>query len=87
MPSWSGLNGFYCDEPDRIADTWRAALASDRPCIVEFRADPDVPPLPPHITLKDARNFMTMMRDEPNLGSVIANSARQLFARVLSNGE
>ena len=82
-----GLNGFYCDEPERIADTWRAALASDRPCIVEFRADPDVPPLPPHITLKDARNFMTMMRDEPNLGSVIANSARQLFARVLSNGE
>ena len=82
-----GLNGFYCDEPDRIADTWRAALASDRPCIVEFRADPDVPPLPPHITLKDAKNFMTMMRDEPNLGSVIANSARQLFARVLPNGE
>ena len=82
-----GLNGFYCDEPDRIADTWRAALASDRPCIVEFRADPDVPPLPPHITLKDAKNFMTMMRDEPNLGSVIANSARQLFARVLPTGE
>ena len=78
-----GLNGFYCDEPERIADTWRAALASDRPCIVEFRADPDVPPLPPHITLKDAKNFMTMMRDEPNLGSVIANSARQVFARVL----
>ena len=82
-----GLNGFYCDEPERIADTWRAALASDRPCIVEFRADPDVPPLPPHITLKDAKNFMTMMRDEPNLGSVIANSARQLFARVLPTGE
>ena len=82
-----GLNGFYCDEPEKIAETWRAALASDRPCIVEFRADPDVPPLPPHITLKDAKNFMTMMRDEPNLGSVIANSARQLFARVLPSGE
>ena len=82
-----GLNGFYCDKPDQIADTWRAALASDRPCIVEFRADPDVPPLPPHITLKDAKNFMTMMRDEPNLGSVIANSARQLFARVLPTRE
>ena len=82
-----GLNGFYCDEPERIADTWRAALSSDRPCIVEFRADPDVPPLPPHITLKDAKNFMTMMRDEPNLGSVIVNSARQLFARVLPSAE
>lgn len=78
-----GLQGFYCDDPDRIADTWKAALACDRPCIVEFRADPDVPPLPPHITLEDAKNFMTMMRDEPNLAGVVANSARQLFARVL----
>ena len=82
-----GLKGFYCDDPERIAATWAAALACDRPCIVEFRADPDVPPLPPHITLEDAKNFMTMMRDEPNLGSVVANSARQLFARVLPGRE
>lgn len=81
-----GLRGFYCDDPAQIADTWRQALACDRPCIVEFRADPDVPPLPPHITLKDAKNFMTMMRDEPNLGSVVVNSAKQMFASVLPGG-
>ena len=82
-----GLKGYYCDDPERIADTWREALACDRPCIVEFRADPDVPPLPPHISLADAKNFMTMMRDEPNLRSVVANSAKQIFARVLPGRE
>ena len=82
-----GLNGFYCDDPEKIAETWRAALASDKPCIVEFRADPDVPPLPPHITLEDAKNFLTMLRDEPNLKSVVVNSAKQIFARVMPGKE
>ena len=35
--------------------------------------------LPPHITLKDAKNFMFMMRDEPELGSVLKNSAKELL--------
>jgi pyruvate dehydrogenase (quinone) len=78
-----GMKGILCDDPDKIAGAWKEALASDRPVIIEFRADPNVPPLPPHITLKDARNFMTMMGDEPELGSVLVNSAKQLFAGLL----
>ena len=42
-----------------------------------------MPPLPPHITLKDAKNFMTMMADEPELASVIKNSAKQILAGIL----
>ena len=54
--------------------------------ILEFKADPNVPPLPPHITLKEAKNFMTMMTDEPELGSVIKESALQMLAGVLPKG-
>ena len=78
-----GLKGIFCDNPDRIADAWKEALAADRPVIIEFKSDPNVPPLPPHITLKDAKNFMTMMGDEPELGSVLANSAKQVLASIL----
>lgn len=78
-----GLKGIYCDNPDQISAAWREALGADRPVIIEFKADPNVPPLPPHITLKDAKNFMTMMRNEPELGSVIKNSAKQILANVL----
>ena len=78
-----GLKGIYCDDPERIGEAWREALAADRPVIIEFKADPNVPPLPPHITLKDARNFMTMMGDEPELGSVLANSAKQVLANII----
>jgi pyruvate dehydrogenase (quinone) len=78
-----GLKGIFCDDPERIAAAWQEALAADRPVILEFKADPNVPPLPPHITLKDARNFMSMMRSEPELGSVIRNSAKELLANIL----
>jgi pyruvate dehydrogenase (quinone) len=46
-----------------------------------------VPPLPPHITLKDAKNFMAMTLTEPELGSVLKNSAKQLLASVLPGGK
>jgi pyruvate dehydrogenase (quinone) len=82
-----GLKGIYCDNAEQISAAWKEALHADRPVIIEFKADPNVPPLPPHITLKDAKNFMTMMRNEPELGSVIKNSAKELLANVLHRKE
>ena len=46
-------------------------------------ADANVPPLPPHITFKDAKNFITMIASEPELGSVVKNSVKQVLASVL----
>ena len=78
-----GLEGIFVDDPDRVGAAWDAALSNDRPVILEAYTDPNVPPLPPHITLKDARNFMFMMRDEPELGSVLKNSAKELLSGLL----
>jgi pyruvate dehydrogenase (quinone) len=78
-----GLKGILVDDPEKIGAAWDEALAADRPVILEIRADPNVPPLPPHITMKDAKNFMTMMADEPELGSVLKNSAKQVLAGIL----
>ena len=78
-----GFKGVYCDDPERVGTAWDEALASDCPVIMNMKADPNVPPLPPHITLKDAKNFVTMMADEPELASVIKNSARQMLAGLL----
>ena len=78
-----GFKGIYCDDPERVGAAWDEALASNRPVIMNMKADPNVPPLPPHITLKDAKNFLTMMADEPELASVIKNSARQMLTSFL----
>ena len=78
-----GFKGIYCDDPERVGAAWDEALTSNRPVIMNMKADPNVPPLPPHITLKDAKNFLTMMADEPELASVIKNSARQMLTSFL----
>lgn len=78
-----GLRGLYVSSPEQVGPAWDEALHADRPVVLECRTDPNVPPLPPHITPEQARNFLGMARTEPELGSVLVNSARQLFASFL----
>lgn len=49
-----GLGGVRVESPDGVEDAWRQALAADRPFLVEFVTDPDVPPIPPHATWEQA---------------------------------
>jgi pyruvate dehydrogenase (quinone) len=82
-----GLKGIFVDNPDLVAAAWEEALAADRPVILEAFTDPNVPPLPPHITLKDAENFVSMIPSEPELGSVLKNTAKEVLAGVLPGKE
>lgn len=79
-----GLKGIYVDTPEAIGPAWDEALAAGRPVVLEVKTDPEVPPLPPHVTLVQARKFMrTLMEGDPEEGSVIVNTARQVMASVL----
>ncbi|MBO1073480.1 thiamine pyrophosphate-requiring protein [Roseomonas marmotae] len=78
-----GLKGIFVDNPDDVAGAWEAAFAADRPVVLEAFTDPNVPPLPPHITLKQARAFASSMFGEPELGGVLRNTAREVLASVL----
>ena len=53
-----GLTGVRVDSPDQIGDAWDEVLAADRPAVLEAVTDPEVPPLPPHITFEQARHFL-----------------------------
>ncbi|GAA2294182.1 thiamine pyrophosphate-requiring protein [Streptomyces hawaiiensis] len=46
-----GLNGVRVEKPQDVQSAWEAALASDRPFVLDFRTDPAVPPIPPHASL------------------------------------
>ena len=70
-----GLAGFRVDSPDRVAGVWDEALACDRPCVVEAIVDPEVPPLPPHITIEQAKHFMkAIIGGDPDAGRMIRMS-------------
>ena len=79
-----GMRGIFVDDPDRLGAAWDEALSSDRPVLLEVKTDPNVPPLPPHITLEQARNLTsTLIKGDPDESGVVMGAARQLFSRVL----
>ncbi|AME26600.1 MULTISPECIES: thiamine pyrophosphate-requiring protein [Burkholderiaceae] len=79
-----GMKGIYVDDPERLGAAFDEALASDLPVLVEVKTDPNVPPLPPHITVKQAKAFAsTLLQGDPEQGSVILDTAKQVLAGVL----
>ncbi|UPK33648.1 thiamine pyrophosphate-requiring protein [Bradyrhizobium sp. 186] len=83
-----GLRGIYVDSPQLLGSAWEQALASEMPVVLEVKTDPEVPPLPPHITLQQAKNFsLALMKGDPNESSVIKGAARQVLESILPGNE
>jgi len=79
-----GLKGIYVDRPDALGAAWDEALAADRPVVLEAKTDPEVPPLPPHITFEEAKHFTeALVAGDPREGSVIKETARQVLASII----
>jgi pyruvate dehydrogenase (quinone) len=79
-----GLKGIFCNEPDKVTAAWEEALASERPCVIEFKTDPEVPPLPPHITFEQARKFAsTTFKGDPNETGMLGGVMRQVLSGIL----
>lgn len=82
-----GLKGIFVDREEDVADAWEKALASDTPVLIEFKTDPDVPPLPPHIKLEQAKKFAsTLLQGDPDEAGVIVQTAKQILGAVLPGG-
>jgi pyruvate dehydrogenase (quinone) len=83
-----GLRGIYVDDPNQLGPAWDQALASDIPVVLEVKTDPEVPPLPPHITLQQAKNFsMALAKGDPDEVGVIRGVARQVLESVLPGND
>jgi pyruvate dehydrogenase (quinone) len=78
-----GLRGIYVDAPEQLAAAWEEALASDTPVVLEVKTDPEIAPLPPHVSLKQARGFMMSMAKDEDAAHVIVDTARQVANAVL----
>ncbi len=70
-----GLRGTRVDDPGDLGAAWDEALSADRPFVLEVVTDPEVPPLPPHITFEQARNLMlAVARGDEGWWSMIEQS-------------
>jgi pyruvate dehydrogenase (quinone) len=79
-----GFLGIKVDHPGNIASAWDQALAADRPAVLEFVTDPEVPPLPPHITFEQAKAFMSSLLRDPNRAAMLKQSMKEMLAQFVS---
>ncbi len=79
-----GLKGIFCDREEGVAAAWEEALAADRPVLLEFKTDPNVPPLPPHLKLAQAKAYASvLLQGDPDQGGIIRQTAKQVLGSVM----
>ncbi len=69
-----GLKGIRLNSPDKVAGAWQEALSADRPVVIDAHTDPEVPPLPPHITMQEAQHFVKSLLHDSARGGMIRQS-------------
>src|SRR5688572_29338941 len=52
-----GLRSVRITSDEEVVPALEEALEADRPVVIEAHTDPEVPPIPPHITFEQAKNF------------------------------
>jgi pyruvate dehydrogenase (quinone) len=80
-----GLRGIRTDNPDALGDCWDQALSADRPTVLEVVCDPEVPPLPPHITIEQARSLSkAILHGDRGRRRIVAQSIRQKLPDIFA---
>lgn len=83
-----GFKGIFVDSPNRLASAWQEALTSDCPVVIEVKTDPEVVPLPPHLTLKQARGFVaSIVKGDEGAGHIVSETAKQVVDGLFGKKE
>jgi pyruvate dehydrogenase (quinone) len=80
-----GLKGVYCDDPEKVADAWKEALAADRPVVLEFVVDDEIAPIPPHIMKDQAKKAVKAGLKDPQRLGMAARGFRQKLTDMYEN--
>jgi pyruvate dehydrogenase (quinone) len=71
-----GLKGIRVDAPEQVGPAWDEALAAGTPVLLEAITDPEVPPLPPHITFEQAQKMAHALPGDPARGQIMRQAIK-----------
>ena len=79
-----GATGCTIEDPSACAETLRQALATPGPVLIEAVVDPNEPPMPPRITVKQAAKFAeSLARGTPNAGKIALTIASDKVREII----
>ncbi len=78
-----GFIGVRVERADELPAAWDTVLHADRPAVLEVVSDANVPFLPAHITVEQAKAFSSALAaGDPDEGPVLVQSAKAVLAAV-----
>ena len=83
-----GLASQTITDPGQLGAAWDAALAADRPTVLDVHTDPSVPPIPPHATYQEAKDTaMALLKGDADRWDVIKEGIRTKAQEFLPHGD
>jgi pyruvate dehydrogenase (quinone) len=70
-----GFTGIYVDDDEGLGDAWEHALNAGRPVVLDVKTDPNVPPVPPHVTSDQAKKLAKALKSDPDRFSILMEGA------------
>ncbi|MFP4682010.1 MAG: thiamine pyrophosphate-requiring protein [Chitinispirillaceae bacterium] len=78
-----GLEGIEVTKPSQVGPAWDRALSADRPVVIDAHTDPDVPPLPPHLTYDQAKAYVSsIVKGDPDRIGILTQSTKEVLSTL-----
>ncbi|VCU70789.1 Putative thiamine pyrophosphate-containing protein YdaP [Pigmentiphaga humi] len=75
-----GLDGIRIDAADQVGSAMERAVSSRVPLVIEVMADPEIPPVPPHIEPKQFAAYLRALGKDAAGGAALRATLRQWWA-------
>ncbi|SMD24686.1 thiamine pyrophosphate-requiring protein [Lentzea albidocapillata] len=83
-----GMLAIDVDSPDQLGRAWDLALSADRPTLLDFRCDPEVPPIPPHATFEQVKSLTeAILRGDPEAWHLIVQGTKTKAQELLPGAQ
>ena len=79
-----GLAGVKVDKEEEIQVVIEHAFSQKKPVVLEAYTDPNVPPLPPHINFKQAKNFTSALFKDDDSWEMIKQTWKEEVATLFA---
>jgi pyruvate dehydrogenase (quinone) len=67
-----GMKGIRVERPEQVRTAWEQAFATGGPVVIDAVCDPNVPPLPPHVTWKQSTALLSsLLKGDPDAGQIV----------------
>jgi pyruvate dehydrogenase (quinone) len=80
-----GIKGIRVDKPEQVSNALDEAIGVEAPVLVEAITDPEVPPLPPHVRMSQAKELASSLaKGDPARKRIFQQSLRGKLAEFVN---